>query len=274
MTCWGPRCRTSLHRPPRRPQAFTIDDASTREIDDGLSVEALPSGARRLWVHVADPSRWVAPGSPLDLEARARGTSLYLPTGTVPMFPWELAAGPFSLVAGASCAALSVGCELRPDGSLDAASVMVAPSTVVPTYRLTYEEADELLDAAPRGGEPELAALYEAAEARRAWREAQGAVAIEMPEVEYSVEGADREDARVTLTSSPPVQPRSRTVVAELMILAGEAVASYGMAHGLALPYRGQPQPTLPSEEDLATLPPGPCRMVALRSCMTKVSGR
>ena len=59
----------------------TIDDASTTEIDDGLSAEMLPDGRLRLWVHVADPSRWLQPGDPLDMEARRRATSLYLPTG-------------------------------------------------------------------------------------------------------------------------------------------------------------------------------------------------
>ena len=51
--------------------------------------------APQVWVHIADPSRWVAPGSPLDAEARARSKSLYLPTGVVPMFPKCLAEGPF-----------------------------------------------------------------------------------------------------------------------------------------------------------------------------------
>lgn len=59
----------------------TIDDASTTEVDDGLSVEELPDGRRRLWVHVADPSRWLQPGSDLDLEARRRASTLYLPVG-------------------------------------------------------------------------------------------------------------------------------------------------------------------------------------------------
>ena len=60
----------------------TIDDASTTEVDDGLSVEMLPDGRRRLWVHVADPSRWVQPESDLDLEARRRASTMYLPSGT------------------------------------------------------------------------------------------------------------------------------------------------------------------------------------------------
>lgn len=49
----------------------------------------------QVWVHIADPSRWVAPGSPLAAEARGRTKTLYLPTGMIPMFPKSLAEGPF-----------------------------------------------------------------------------------------------------------------------------------------------------------------------------------
>ena len=62
-------------------EVFTIDDASTRDIDDGLAVEELPDGRHKLWVHIADPTRWVHPGEPLDVEARRRAKTLYLPTG-------------------------------------------------------------------------------------------------------------------------------------------------------------------------------------------------
>ena len=56
-----------------------------------------PPGHR---IHVADPTRWLHPGDALDSEARRRSRTLYLPWGYVPMFPRELARGPFSLLAG------------------------------------------------------------------------------------------------------------------------------------------------------------------------------
>lgn len=53
------------------------------EIDDGLAAETLADGSVRVWIHIADPSRWISPGSPLAAEAERRGATLYLPTGAV-----------------------------------------------------------------------------------------------------------------------------------------------------------------------------------------------
>jgi len=80
--------------------AFAIDEATTREIDDALLVEVLLDGRQRLWVHIEDPTRLIAPGSAFDDEARRRGTSLYLLSGTVPIFTIALAAGPLRLRLG------------------------------------------------------------------------------------------------------------------------------------------------------------------------------
>ena len=52
-----------------------------------MSIEELEGGAIKLWVHVADPSRYVPIGDPIEAEARRRTSSCYLPTGTVPMIP-------------------------------------------------------------------------------------------------------------------------------------------------------------------------------------------
>ena len=86
----------------------TIDDADTRDIDDGLSLEQGPGGAPRLWIHIADPGRLVASDSPLDIEARRRASSLYLARGPLPMFPEVLSTGPMSLRMCQRSAALSL----------------------------------------------------------------------------------------------------------------------------------------------------------------------
>jgi exoribonuclease-2 len=241
-------------------KVYTIDDESTSEIDDGLSVEFLPEGRERLWIHIADPTRWLMPGDELDLEARRRSTTVYLPTGIVPMFPSELATGPMSLVQGRLCTALSFGVILDETGAI--ANYEICVSQVKPTYRLTYEDVDEMLELGVLG-EPELAALAQWAKRRQVWRESQGAISIHIPESSIKVQ--DDEITIQVLDNSA-----SRLLVAEMMILAGEVAGRYGQAHNLALPFRGQAQPDLPPDEELLLLPPGPVRYCAIRRCMPR----
>ncbi len=240
-------------------KVYTIDDESTREIDDGLSVEFLPAG-QRLWIHIADPTRWVTPGDPLDLEARRRCTTIYLPTGMIPMFPSELATGPMSLNQGQICTALSFGVMLDETGSIQ--DYQICASLIKPTYRLTYEDVDEMLELGIEA-ELELEALSSWAKRRADWRRAQGAISIHMPESVVKVEADE-------VTISLIEDSRARTLVAEMMILAGEVAGRYGEAHSLPVPFRGQPQPELPSEEELLRLEPGPVRYCAIRRCMPR----
>ncbi|HEY9889007.1 MAG TPA: ribonuclease R family protein [Candidatus Obscuribacterales bacterium] len=245
-------------------KTYTIDDESTREIDDALSAETLPDGRQRLWVHIADPTRWVLPGDALDLEARRRCTTVYLPTGMVPMFPLELATGPMSLVQGEVRCGLSFGIVLTPEGAI--ADYCIAPSLVKPTYRLTYEDVDEMLDLGIQA-EPELLAIARWAKIREQWRTGQGAINIHMPESSIKVCQQDQEDSIdiKVLDDSP-----SRELVAEMMILAGEVAARYGQDHALAIPFRSQPQPELPPEEELMQLPSALVRYSAIRRCMPR----
>ena len=276
---------------------MTIDDASTTEIDDGLSVVRDGDGGggggddftrATLWVHISDPARWLVPPptvagavstSPcagLTDEASRRTRTVYLPTGSIPMFPRALSDGPFSLRPGMPTAALSVGVRLRADGSLDAGATTITPSTISPTARLTYDGVDGLLlDGRSDGGaDPAMATLARdlrllaaAAAARRAWRTAQGAANFSLPEADVRVveEGGSRGQAAaaagkavipvgdglavaVGQTSDTP----SRLLVSELMILANEAVATAAGAAGLPLPYRGQ-EATPPPDEEAAS---------------------
>lgn len=241
-------------------KVYTIDDESTTEIDDGLSLEFLENGQQRLWIHIADPTRLLSPGDELDLEARKRTTTVYLPTGMIPMFPPELATGPMSLIQGKECSALSFSVTLDETGAVQDYSIHI--STVKPTYRLTYDEVDEMLELGIPG-EPEIAALTEAAKLRQKWRETQGAISIFMPESVIKVKG---DDINIYVIDDST----ARLLVAEMMILAGEVAARYGQTHGLAIPYRHQPQPELPPEEELLAVPAGPARACAVRRCMPR----
>ena len=239
----------------------TIDDESTTEIDDGLSIEYLDDGTAKIWIHIADPTRLLEPADELDLEARRRSTSLYLPTGMVSMFPPELATGPMSLVQGQVCSALSFGVLLDEEGGIK--EFEIHPSLIKPTYRLTYDDVDEMLQLGVQN-EPEIADLAQSSYLRRSWRKSQGSIQIKMPESVIKVN--ENEEVSIELIDSSP----SRQLVAEMMILAGQIGGRYGTENNLPLPYRGQPQPELPSEEELLQLPAGPTRFCALRSCMPR----
>lgn len=241
-------------------KVYTVDDESTLEIDDGLSVEFLDNGRERLWIHIADPSRWVVPGDGLDLEARRRCTTVYLPTGMIPMFPPELATGPMSLVQGRVCHALSFGVLLDETGGVQ--SYEIHPTHIKPTYRLTYEDVNEMLEMGVTA-EPELEVLARWSSCRRDRRHSQGAININMPESSIKVQ-----DDQITIEVLD--NSKSRQLVAEMMILAGEVAGRYGQEHHLPLPYRGQAQPELPPEEELMLLPPGPARECAVRRCMPR----
>lgn len=213
--------------------AFAIDDAATETPDDALSFEpASAAGGGRLWVHVADPAALVTPDSPLDLEARGRGASLYLPEGTIHMLP-PAATPLLALGLQEISPALSFGLDVDAEGRL--LNIEITPSRVR-VMRLTYEAATARLAEAP------FAALYALALAYRQRRRRMGAVEIILPEVDVAVV-----DGRVMLKPVPRLA--ARTIVENAMILTGEAVARFAQEHAIPMPFSTQDPPDEPIGE-------------------------
>ena len=249
------------HRHDLTTQAcVTIDDAETNDIDDAIALERRQDGSERLWIHIADPGRLIPEGSPLDLEARRRGSSLYLSRGNLPMFPLELSTGPFSLRTGRRNAAWSTWVDLDQHG--DISDFGILRSWVTPRYRLTYEDADELIDFAPPE-EADLSDLHQLLERRRRWRTDQGALQMDLPEGRIRCR-----DGELSVQVTEP--GASRTMVAEAMILAGAVAARFGSTHNLALPYRSQLPADLPSANELEQLPDGAVRFAAIKRCLSR----
>ena len=241
-------------------RCVTIDDVETREIDDALGLDLDPAGRPRIWIHIADPDRLIEPASPLDQEARRRAASLYLASGTVPMFPLSLATGPMSLRQGHRSAAWSFAVVLDQDGSILSSSFQ--RSWICPTYRLSYDDAEELIELAPPQDD-DLAQLQVLLERRRRWRVARGALLLDQAEGRICA----RDDQPVLEVVEPS---KARLLVAEAMILAGAAVAEFGREQGLALPYRSQPAAELPPASELDQLPAGPVRHAAIKRCLSR----
>lgn len=76
-----------IRRDLRYLRVITIDDPNTKDVDDGLSIERIKNDSIKVWVHVADPARWLEFGSDVDLEGMKRGISLFLPTEKVNCHP-------------------------------------------------------------------------------------------------------------------------------------------------------------------------------------------
>lgn len=220
--------------------AFAIDDRNNTDPDDAISLISCRIDEEgqflggRLWVHIADAAALVAPDSAADQEARARGATLYLPEGPVPMLP---PAAIFSLGLGLQpvSPALSFDLELNATGEI--VSVDVQPSWVR-VQRLSYEVAEERLDEEPLSG------LYAMAQAYIVRRQAAGALsgatAIDLPEVMIRVTGGQ-------VSIEPVLRLRSRALVREAMILAGEAAARFALQRGIPFPFVVQEPPSPPA---------------------------
>ena len=133
---------------------ITIDGASSKDLDDAVSLERDGLGRWVLGVHIADVSHYVRPGSALDLEAWERGTSVYFADQVVPMLPRELSNGICSLNPRVDRLALSCVMTLTPEGEV--VDHTIAKSVIRTTERMTYEDCNALLSHS----DPALAERY------------------------------------------------------------------------------------------------------------------
>jgi ribonuclease R len=189
----------------------TIDPETAKDFDDALSFARETDGIRS-WVHIADVSWFVRPGTPLDHGASERAFSTYVPGLVAPMLPHELADDACSLRPFQD--RLCVTVEMPPGGE-----PVFYRSVINSDARLTYGQA-ERREAAPAILE-QLDLAAEVATAWRAARFARGALEINSPEIAFSfadgrVESAWRES-----------EPHAHMLVEELMIRANEHVGAF-----------------------------------------------
>ena len=219
-----------------RRVSLTIDDKTTREVDDALSFEERGNGLVEVGIHIADPCAFIATGGPVDVEARARGTTYYFPEGKILMIPPVLSEGAASLVAGEDRPALSFLIAVDAEGRV--AGVEIVRSIVRISSRLDYDEVDATLRSGAGAHADVLTRLAGVASSREAVRRAAGAITLRAPETEIRVAA----DGSLALTRRDPDTPSQR-LVSEAMVLAGEVAAAWLDARRVPAIYRRQSAP-------------------------------
>ena len=233
-TRWGLSTQSATQRlapPPEEEritleqEAYAIDNQWSTDPDDAIAFDG-----QYVWVHIADPASSVYPDSPIDIAARHRGATLYIPEGAVRMLA-EDSLEDYALGLTPLSRALSFCIELDENGAVLSCKVL---KTLVKVKRYTYEEADIQKDS------PQLAPLYAIARRNEQRRLKAGAVSITLPEVHISVT-----DGIVNI--SPALSWESNNVVREFMLLAGEAVAKFAFKNSIPFPFVSQEKPDLPT---------------------------
>ena len=227
--------------------SYAIDSEHSNDPDDAVAWDG-----EYLWVHIADPASSVLPDSKIDLAARERGTTLYIPEGASRML-CESCLEDYALGLKEDSRALSFRLKLSDDCQIEECKVM---KTKVCVKRMTYKEAEEKKESA------ELKPLFEIARKNLEKRLKNNAVTIQMPEVHITV---DKESKKVSIEAEEKYE--SNDMIQEMMLLAGEGAARFAFANQIPFPYVSQESPEFPDK-----LPDGWAGQFARIKCMRKRS--
>ncbi len=226
-------------------RAFSIDDVTTTEIDDALSVQHLADGKVRVGIHIAAPALGIARGDAIDAIARDRMSTVYMPGDKITMLPDELV-NHFTLGEGVPRPALSLYATLDPSDWTVIDTQTVAENVTIAS-NLRHNELDEHVTeealAAGSGDYPhkeEIALLWQWAQALEGVRMARRASFGLRPEQSNRVDfNFYVDDDVVTITRRKRGAPLDK-IVAELMIFANSTWGKLMHDHGVPGIYRAQ----------------------------------
>ncbi|MBI1346381.1 ribonuclease R [bacterium] len=230
---------------------ITIDPVDARDFDDAISLTEDKDGHWRLGVHIADVSHFVQPGTPLDREAKDRGTSVYLPDRVLPMLPELISNGLASLQEGHVRYTKSVFIDFNPEGL--PTGTEFANSAIKVMRRFAYEEVMPILED-PEAHRTRVSAkvralldrMHRLAMTLRRRRFSRGALDLQLPEVKIDFD----ENGRVS-GAHRVSHDESHQIIEEFMLAANIAVATKLSQEGLPYLHRTH---AAPDEGKLRTL--------------------
>ena len=235
-------------------QAFSIDDSSTTEIDDAMSVQGLGSGTITLGIHIAAPGLAVLPGSPIDAVGRARMSTVYMPGYKLTMLPDDVVQA-YTLLEGRNCPALSLYLTMD-EATLEITSSVTRLEQVPIVSNLRHDALDNVFNEAffdaAQASAPvnvqwgvELTFLHRLAKHLKAQREIVRGKPENFNRPDYSFKldnpsGQEPQgDERVSIGTRQRGAPLD-LIVAEVMILANSTWGQWLAEHGVPGIYRSQ----------------------------------
>jgi ribonuclease R len=260
---------------------FTIDPVNARDFDDALSIEAVGKGGEdwEVGIHIADVGYYLDPDGPLDLEGRRRATSVYLVDRVIPMLPEALSNHLCSLNPDEDKLAFSVLVTLDRSGEIQASRIV---ETVIRSRaRLTYQEAQQLLDAErpterPRELGEAVRLLRDLSRELRRKRATRGSLDFDLPEAEVVL---DEEGFPLDILET--VRLDSNRLIEEFMLLANEIVARRAQKRNVPFVYRVHEEPDPLKIENLRrfaavfgyAIPPGDVTPLVLQRVLQRAEG-
>lgn len=210
----------------REQLTFTIDGETARDFDDAVAIEKLPNGNYRLFVHIADVSHYVKPGSALDKEAYNRGTSVYFPDRCIPMLPERLSNGICSLNPDVD--RLTFTCEMEINRHGIVVDYKIYESVIHSKARLTYNIAQKIIDGDEEAKRDfphvveSLNHMYRLAQILHRKRYKRGSIDFDLPE---PVVVLNAEGEPIDIYKAERLW--SHRLIEEFMIIANETVAEF-----------------------------------------------
>ncbi len=200
---------------------FTIDPVDAKDFDDALSIEKIDKDRFLVGIHIADVSFFVKENSALDLEARKRGTSVYLVNYVIPMLPEALSNKWCSLVPGEDRLCFSVLVEMN--NKAEVLNYRFAKTVINNKRRFTYEEVEEILKSKRGDFAEELMLLNKLAKNLFKKRIQNGGIDFTTDEVRFIL---DPSGAPIEAIKKEHLQ--SHKLIEDFMLLANKLVAIEG----------------------------------------------
>lgn len=208
----------------RTLRTITMDGEDAKDLDDAISIDKLPGVGYKLFVHIADVSNYVREGTPLDDEARLRGTSVYLVDRVIPMLPPRLSNGLCSLNPNTPRFALTASMTVNYEGEVIEGDLF--ESIIISDARTSYKEVYGVLfeqKYLDRYTEfiPMFETMKELTDILSAKRERRGALDFTIPETHVDLD----EEGKPLSIYAYPISYTNK-MIEEFMILCNEFVAN------------------------------------------------